>query len=164
MIDKNIHQIDDLLADVSRLAELPPDELHFSRASVSGWSVAQQLDHILKVCSAMLKGMLRPGDAPPGGINMTGRLILLVGRIPRGRGKAPERLRGVDASPEELAASLAETRRLLAEVRAESFGPANNPIVRHPYFGGLTPSQTLRTIVVHTRHHLRIAREIIAAR
>jgi hypothetical protein len=39
-----------------------------------------------------------------------------------------------------------------------------NVIIRHPFFGGLTPAQTLRSIVVHARHHLRIAREIIAAR
>ncbi len=164
MIDKSIHQLDDLLTDISRLTELRADDLQLRQPSISGWSVAQQLDHILKVCSAMLKGLIRPGEAPPAGINMIGRVILLVGRIPRGRGKAPERLRGVDASAEQLAASLEDVRRLLTEVRAESFRPANNPILRHPFFGGLTPAQTLRTIVVHTRHHLRIAREIIAAR
>lgn len=112
MIDKSIQQLDDLLADISRLTELKPDELQLRQLSISGWSVAQQLDHTLK----------------------------------------------------EGVASLEDVRRLLTAVRAESFRPANSPIIRHPFFGGLTPAQTLRSIVVHTRHHLRIAREIIAAR
>jgi hypothetical protein len=30
----------------------------------------------------------------------------------------------------------------------------------HPYFGGLTPVQTLRFLVVHTGHHLRIVADI----
>jgi hypothetical protein len=163
MMDKSIRDLDDLLADITGIVESRPGDLGRVRPSISAWSVAQQLDHILKVCSAMLNGLIRPGATPPRGINWIGRAILLFGRIPRGRAKAPERMRGVDATAEQLALAVEDTRRLLGDVRSDDFRPANVPVVRHPFFGGLNPSQSLRSAVVHTRHHLRIVSEILAA-
>jgi hypothetical protein len=160
MNSRTIDQLDILLDDIAGLVAASREQLRLRRPSISGWSVAQQLDHILKVCSAILKGLLRPGDPPPRGIKFIGRAILFTGWIPRGRGRAPKNVHGMDASAEELTAALEETRQLLAAVRKEAFRPPDEPVVMHPFFGGLTPSQTLRTIVVHTRHHLKIVREI----
>jgi hypothetical protein len=162
--DKSIRDLDDLLADITRIVEGRPSDLGRVRFTVSAWSVAQQLDHILKVCSATLTGLLHPGATPPHGINRIGRAILLFGWIPRGRARAPERMRGLDATAVQLALAVEDARQLLGEVRSDHFRPANVPVVRHPFFGGLNPSQTLRSTVVHTRHHLRIVREILAAR
>jgi DinB superfamily len=160
MNSRSTDQLDGLLDDIAGLVAASREQLQLRRPSISAWSVAQQLDHVLKVCSAILKGLLCPGDPPPRGIKFIGRAILFAGWIPRGRGRAPDSVLGTEASSEELTAALEETRQLLAAVRRESFRPADEPAVMHPFFGGLTPSQTLRVIVVHTRHHLKIVREI----
>jgi hypothetical protein len=86
---------------------------------------------------------------------MIGRLVLLTGWIPRGRGKAPEKLRGAVCSAEDLKARLVELDELIDRIAAEP--PRNgDPVVRHPFFGGLSFRQALRFLAIHTDHHLKI--------
>jgi hypothetical protein len=129
--------------------------------AVSAWSVAQQLDHLLKVAEFALVRLLAEGEPLPRGINLLGRVLLAWGRIPRGRGKSPAAARGEERSATELAAALARVRGLLAQVRERTALLASRePRVKHPYFGGLNPGQALRMGAIHTDHHLRIVADI----
>jgi hypothetical protein len=122
----------------------------------SAWCVAEHLDHTIKVTSSTMRVLLKP-ELPrlPNGINMIGRLVLLTGWIPRGRGKAPEKLRGAVCSAEDLKARLVELDELIDRIAAEP--PRNgDPVVRHPFFGGLSFRQALRFLAIHTDHHLKI--------
>jgi hypothetical protein len=128
---------------------------------VSGWSVAEQLDHVTKVLEAALARLL--AESPPlgQGINLVGRVLLAIGRIPRGVGKSPAAVRGAERSAAELRAAVERVRALLASVAADGSPLAGDrPVFRHPYFAGLTPGQTLRFLSVHTDHHLRIVADI----
>ena len=152
------------MTEIGELIARPEHELFASREAISKWSAAQHLDHSLKVCSAVLGSILEPSGSLPRGINFLGRLVLSLGWFPRGRGESPQSLRGTSATPQEIEASVGDIRRFLEMVDEHRVEAAKDPIVRHPYFGGLTASQALRFLVIHNRHHLRIINEVMKVR
>lgn len=99
---------------------------------------------------------------PP--LDWRGRLVLALGWIPRGKGKSPEALVGQEVTADALAGS---HRKCVEALRAVVDRPvllaARAPVMRHPYFGGLTATQTVRFARIHTGHHLKIVDEILAA-
>jgi hypothetical protein len=122
----------------------------------SAWCVAEHLDHTIKVASSTIQVLLKPTlPALPYGINFMGRMVLTSGWIPRGRGNAPEKLRGMPATKDELIARLTELDVILERTAATSDRDAT-PVLRHPLFGGLSFSQSLEFLVIHTNHHLKI--------
>lgn len=126
------------------------------RVPQSAWCVAEHLDHTLKVTNSTLRILLKP-ELPvlPKGINFIGRMVLLTGWIPRGRGRSPEKLRGAPATMHQLQALLDQLDELIERIAAEPPRKAS-AVFRHPFFGGLTYAQSLRFLAIHTEHHLRI--------
>jgi hypothetical protein len=122
----------------------------------SAWCVAEHLDHTLKVTTTTLQILLKP-ELPvlPRGINLIGRMVLLTGWIPRGRGRSPEKLRGAQVPADQLEAQLALLDELIERIASEP--PRNaSPVFRHPFFGGLTFAESLSFLTIHTEHHLKI--------
>lgn len=146
------------------LARMNDDELR-ATSPISAWSPAQHLDHMVKVSSA-LTGLILNFETPrlARGITITGRAVLALGWIPRGRGKAPERLHGTHVTRDELLASLDALAAKVQRVDATHLVASRGPIAPHPIFGGLTPRQALRFITVHNNHHMRIVRDVLRAR
>ena len=91
---------------------------------------------------------------------MLGRTILFLGWIPRGRGKSPDRVRGERTTGSLLQTALQEMDTLCGQLAIAKIAGSRVPIVPHPKFGGLTPAQALRFVVVHNEHHLRIIKDI----
>lgn len=130
--------------------------------AVSGWCPAEHVDHLAKVSTSIFDRILSKGVIDnPKPLSFIGRLILLIGWIPRGKGRSPEKLHGKRADHATLLASLSAAEALLA--RLDGFPLGNAPSVPHPRFGGLTPAQALRFVEVHNEHHLKIVRDITAA-
>src|ERR1700720_600218 len=89
------------LALMAELARGPEAELAARVPAVSGWSVAEQLEHLVLVDRSVLKTVRRllddphrqsaqsasPAQQPPAGINLLGRVVLGSGFIPRGRAR-----------------------------------------------------------------------------
>jgi hypothetical protein len=160
--DGNMATLRAQLGELRAVAQLPEAQLFTVRQQVSGWSPAEHLDHTVKVAQSVIH---RIGDAAaepsPRKMSMIGRAVLLFGWIPRGKGKAPERLRGVLCTVEDLEARIARYESALATVTAPTAAAARLPIVPHPRFGGLTPAEAVRFVAVHTRHHLRIVADVL---
>jgi DinB superfamily len=150
------------LQDMRALADSPESAL-FTESRCSGWTPAEHMDHLIKVTASIVNRILQ-SDAPRGETTLSalGRIILAVGRIPRGRGKAPERLRGARVGAAELHAGLTKLEGKLDELTAPHLADTRGAIVPHPRFGGLLPSQAMRFAAVHNDHHLRIIAEILA--
>lgn len=146
--------------------------------AVSGWTPAQHLFHAASIdrsVFAWLRGQCDDAEATArasaadssaeGGPNVTGQLLLLFGRFPRGRAQAPERF--VPPAPvgrEALAELLAENRTALHALwRCLPRIDALEGRRKHPVMGRLNPREWLRFARIHTGHHQRIVREIIAA-
>ena len=153
-----------LPAKVARLEEIsrwPAERLAKRNDRISGWSVAEQADHTLKVLSSILdrieRGKDLDGTVPPA--TMLGRFVMLTGYIPRGRGKSPAQFHGTAAPAEALASAVATVKQQLAALDRQRL---RHPglVLLHPIFRGLNPAQSVRLAEIHTEHHLKIIREI----
>ncbi|HVE71043.1 MAG TPA: DinB family protein [Thermoanaerobaculia bacterium] len=127
---------------------------------VSGWSPAAHADHLLKVTKSIID-RLPSDEACPRGISFVGRCVLGLGWIPRGIGKAPERLAGKQCTLEELQSRWERVSAALESVDTAAVDGARIRNVPHPRFGGLTPAQALRFVTVHNEHHLKIVGDIL---
>jgi len=160
--EKALSQIRSQNERIRALVLAGEDRLAIAQPRVSAWSVAEHLDHILKVAASVVRRINQPdAEAGPNGINLLGRAVLLGGWIPRGRGKSPERLAGTRVSGAEIETAIGKLETMLRAVVVETCQSSRTPTVPHPRFGGLTPSQALRFAVVHTNHHLRIVEDIL---
>jgi hypothetical protein len=154
------------LADVLGLGGLSAEELEARADGVSGWSVAQQLDHLALAGRGIFRGLAKNLDEESmearSGVTFPGRVVLFFGWIPRGKGKAPK---GTQPEPQDL-----ELELHMEEMNGafESLEPRLCELVDrgiwmpHPYFGGFDAVQWLRFTEIHNRHHLKIIREIRA--
>jgi len=148
------------LDEIGALLDACPLDLRAPR--ISGWSVGEQLDHATQVLVSGFS-LLDAGQEPTrqGEINLTGRILLGLGWLPRGVGKSPKGVLPKDASAETLRERLEELRhRLDALAAAPGRLDDPRPAIQHPYFGVLNPAQGVRFLAVHTRHHLKIVRDI----
>ena len=136
------------------------ERLFKTNERVSAWSPAEHVDHLLKVTKSIID-RLPSEEAVPRGISFVGRVILALRWIPRGRGRAPEKLTGKRATPSERQARLARVTVAVEAVDAAAVDATRIRNVPHPRFGGLTPAQALRFVTVHTEHHLKIVRDIL---
>jgi hypothetical protein len=93
-----------------------------------------------------------------------GMLVLKLGLIPRGRGRAPENTIPQHPDPAELAARF---QKLLDQVGAlePSLPMIADSVVtrRHHQLGHYTAAQWLRFAQVHHVHHRKIIRDILRA-
>lgn len=176
------------LALMAELARGPEAELAARAPAVSGWSVAEQLEHLVLVDRAVLKSVRRLLDdpqrqaaqsaqeaqpaPPPPGINLLGRVVLGTGFIPRGRARTLPPFQPGAAPPAAAVGAgiawivgIAEIEREVREL-APRLGEleAGGGRLRHPLFGGLGGRQWLRFVTVHQHHHLKIVRDIRRAR
>lgn len=160
MTQRTLQTLSQQLDEIARLAA-SSSTLSASSQAISGWTVAEHLDHLLKVSGSVIEIILDPKEEIPRRISLIGRAILLTGWIPRGRGRSPKSVIGTRANGEEIGQALEKIRALLGPVSSSSSFRTDVAIVRHPVFRGLTAAQGLRFLVVHNRHHLKIVREVI---
>lgn len=156
-----LEQVDHLIA----LAEGPGSALNGAdreRTPVSRWSPLEHAEHLALADEAslhQLEAALDRDDGPKG--TLVGRLVLLLGWIPRGVGKAPEQTRAEGVDRYEVAERLRAVRE-----RIEALGGRLDEVAAargrasHPVFRGLTAAQWLKFLSVHHRHHLKIIEDI----
>lgn len=155
-IDRQFEQIGELVA-----AGDPALAVHAPK--VSAWSVGQQVDHMLNVAHGVFSRLTGEGDDElPHGINLTGRLLLAIGWLPRGVGKSPRSALPGEAPVAEVLG--ARQVRLRGDFQGLRFRTgllaSRRRLLKHPYFGGLDCAQALRFLSVHNHHHLKIVRDI----
>lgn len=126
--------------------------------AISDWSVGRHVEHCALAASSIARALLASDSQPPGGPTAAGWIVLLAGRIPRGRGRAPQAVVPVtERAPAELHARLDEAAALTE--RARRADPA--AWFRHFGLGVLRRDRALRFLDIHHRHHLRIVRDIL---
>jgi len=157
--------VDELLRrDAALLARLVP--------RCSGWSSEQHLAHVTLANELVLRNIanlaagqglliVRGGTPHPRALH-----VLESGRIPRGEAQSPRMVRPPERVQRELLAQwLADGRRALGELLALDDAALSPGELRIPHqlLGPLDLPQWARFGVVHTRHHLAIVEEILAA-
>ncbi len=163
-----IHAVLQGLARVEGILGWPAERLYVIVESVSGWSPAQQVEHILLSLDRMLDVIdgLESGEderiREKGAPRLMARALLMTGHIPRGRANAPEMVHP-DAIPSR--ATLREKHgevRSAADARAESVRilPGIPGVIPHGFLGFFNAAQWLRFARIHTDHHLAIIDDI----
>ncbi len=135
--------------------------------AISGWSVAEHVEHLARAHNPLFVKLaeLAETDDPAlahGRMTLVGLWVLWTGRIPRGRGKAPERTRPTAGSLHQVRSLVAESSESFERLAARrSELEAVRARIDHPYFGRLLPRHWLRFVELHHDHHLAIVREIL---
>lgn len=156
---------------IARLLERSGDHLTRVVPPVSGWNAEQHLAHLALanelVCrnlKSLLKGsgalVQDEGEPPPEAL-----AILQSGRFPRGAAQAPRMVRPPDVVRRDFLAEWLSSNRLDFEELSARTGEieAAHKRIPHQVLGPLTATRWLRFAAMHTRHHLDIAREVLAA-
>ena len=153
-------QLDELRA-LARQPDLAPVRAE----EVSGWSVGEQLEHLLLTDRMILDGFDRLLDgkvtSAGGGPTAVGRFILMSGYIPRGRGRAPKGVVPGALSPDEIASGFEDVKMRFHELepRLDEI-QASRATYRHPLMGDFNAGQWLKFVKIHHRHHAKIIRDI----
>lgn len=157
--------------EIDALLALGQTELERAAPAVSSWSPGRHIWHVCRVNSVMFGHIRQLLEEPQsasqeGGLTPIGRLVLLFRWIPRGRGQAPEAVLPPDTpGTDELKRTVEESRGKLLEVESLCRSRDSRRWLRHGrkhhfVFGELTAIQWLCFGRIHTRHHLRIVRDI----
>ncbi len=147
-----------------------PELCETSAPAVSRWSVKDHLEHLSIAHGGIVTWIERARDGDPkldtgGHPNLLGRIVLLVGAVPRGRGKAPERTLPKDTGAEELVARLRGIREQVEGLEGSLAQlQASRATRNHFAFGDLNPTQWLQFTVIHHNHHQKIIRDVLEAR
>lgn len=90
--------------------------------------------------------------------NLARSFVYISGRIPRGRGKAPEIvLPKGEINSDALAIQIANVRESISEISKLD----RNSFIKHPYFGELNVKHVQTFLILHTVHHLKIIQDIL---
>ncbi len=157
--------------EIERTLSLPATAVQRVVAEVSGWSVEHHIAHVslanelvVRNLRSLLKGagpfVVEVGEPPAEAL-----AVLTAGKFPRGRAQSPRIVRPPETvNREYLDEWLAGNARDFAELRGKAAQlDVCSLKVPHQILGPLSAAQWVRFAATHTRHHLDIAREILAA-
>lgn len=158
--------------DVVRLLAVQSRAVDTRAPSVSGWSAVEHASHVTLANELVLRnlvnlsrgsGLLVVADAEQVPRALA---ILAAGVLPRGEARSPRMV--VPPSGVDLATAREWAGRFTEDLAAfrRGFDPRADRArlyVPHQVLGPLDLAQWARFGAVHTRHHLAIAREVLAA-
>ncbi|WP_136466704.1 DUF1569 domain-containing protein [Flagellimonas onchidii] len=126
---------------------------------VSKVDVAWHLDHMLKTINVICKSLEASNpDEYKSNFNLTRTLIYAWGDFPRGVAKSPKVVRPPDVIlTEDLHRQIEMAKENLKVLQ----GLEANVHFEHPYFSVLDKKKSIRFLKIHTRHHLKIVRDIV---
>ncbi len=153
----------DYSCDVAR------DAAHCAKAAstVSEWSVGDHLEHVMRADAGILQWLhkVAGGNEPDqsGRPTRVGYLVLLLGFIPRGRGKAPTWTRPERPRMDVIRDGLGEARESAHRLRGHVATLRNSPArMPHPLLGHFSAYQWVRFARIHHAHHRRIMDDIVS--
>jgi len=138
----------------SRISLFSNENSAISKSNV-GWHIEHSLLTINGVTKVILES--NPKDYK-WKFKLSRLLIFILGKIPRGKAKAPQIVIPKDTISEtQLLANLVQTRKLILELEIIS----NDHYFEHPFLGKLKKKAAIRFLEIHTNHHLKIIEDII---
>jgi hypothetical protein len=125
-----------------------------SEASV-GWHIEHSLLVIKQVTATVAQSEPKLYKSK---FNLSRFFVFLIKTIPRGKAKAPKVVIPVDEiTIETLQESLKNTYQAIAYLK----DCQENQYFMHPFFGQLNKKQTIKFLAIHTKHHLKIVRDVL---
>jgi len=128
-------------------------------SKVSNSTVGWQIDHSLLVINGIVEQLeiSNPNEFLPKW-NFPKFMVFTMGKIPRGKAKAPKVVIPTQvATQEELKDKLVTAKKNILKLNTFS----ENQFFNHPYFKDLNVKQTEKFLTIHTKHHLKIIEDIL---
>lgn len=127
--------------------------------SVSTSDIAWQIDHSLKVFNLVSETLVNSDlELYSSKFNKWRLLLFTIGYFPRGKVKAPKFAR----PPEVILTEDLVSQFQLVYQNIDNIKSANNNVhFKHFIFGVLNKNRTIRFLLIHTKHHLKIIRDIL---
>ena len=119
-----------------------------------GWHIEHSLLVIIKIMHSVSKS--DPNNYK-WKLKFYWTLAVILNRFPRGKGKAPEVVKPKQIDKTDYDALFAEAKQALTRLKNVD----KNQFFLHPAFGNLNKKNTFIMLDIHTKHHLKIIREII---
>ncbi len=131
-----------------------------SNLNVSQSTIGWQIDHSLLVINSVIDQLRQSNPQNyKWKFNKIRLLIQITNKIPRGRVRVPKSVKPMDvASAEYLKLKLELAKKNITEM--EQF--PSNSYFTHPFFGDLNLKRTIWFLRLHTKHHLKIIKDINA--
>lgn len=128
-------------------------------SKVSTAPVGWHLAHNLKVIHSILDGLENSDpDQYRRSFSWKKEFVYLTGKIPRGKARAPRMvIPEENISEVELREQIDSAKTGVNHIASGS----KTSFFEHPYFGHIKRDETAKFLVIHTEHHLKIARDIV---
>ena len=150
VLDKNIALLKQLESHIKDYQKINPI---ISNENI-GWHIAHSCMVINSITNAIINS--NPANAKPG-FSAAYYWVLYTNHIPRGKAKAPSIvIPNRDITQNQIEQELERAKnniQLLSTIE-------NQKYFTHPIFGDLNVTKTVKFFVVHTKHHLKIIRDI----
>ncbi len=148
-----------LQAQLKALEQFLP-EFEKTNTNISDASIGWHIEHSLLVIKQITATV---AQSEPhlyvNKFNFTRCWVFLFSYIPRGKAKAPKVVIPTNTlDVESLKESIAHTYQALNYLK----DCQPNQYFMHPFFGLLNKAQTFRFLAIHTKHHLKIIKDIVA--
>lgn len=127
--------------------------------AVSQADVAWHLDHMLKTINLISENLKNsnPNDYSSG-FSLQQLIVFTTGTIPRGVAQSPQAVRPPDVIlKDSIYLQLKEAKERINAITSLD----KDAFIEHPVFKTLDRDQTRRFIEIHTRHHLKIVKDIL---
>jgi hypothetical protein len=127
---------------------------------ISQKSVNWHIDHSLRVIIGICKTLILANPKTYSWkFNLKRTVIFSYGKIPRGKGRAPKVVMPNDViKNEEIIERIAEANKMVNTIANLN----KHCYFKHPLFGNLSLSKSQYFMVLHTKHHLHIIKDILA--
>jgi hypothetical protein len=134
-------------------------QLEARNDAISASTVGWQIEHDLLVISSVIEGVKRSDPAKyTWQFKPLKYVVLWRGVIPRGKVGAPKLVTPGEITQETLHLHIALCRQRLDELELVGAGH----YFTHPFFGDLKKKEAIPFLFIHTEHHLKIIREMLA--
>jgi DinB superfamily len=125
-------------------------------AATVGWHIEHALLATTNIVEALKKSNAKDYSWQ---FNTKRFFVFTAGKIPRGKGKAPE-----SVQPAVLNAAHLKTRIDTAKTKINELSTLDaNNYFQHHFFGKLNVKATIKFLNIHMRHHLNIINDIVNA-
>lgn len=138
------------------------NNINLQNKAISKAAIGWHLDHSLLTINSIYETLKKSDTtAYNPSFNFPKVIMFSLGRIPRGRAKAPEKVQPKD-SP-SIKTIEEQIENAYKNLNRSDALPQNSNFV-HPYIGQLNRNEAKRFLKIHTLHHLKICRDILEAK
>ncbi len=157
----NTNAMQELNILINKLEEKIPS-MDAVNTQISSAKVGWHIEHSLLVVINIANGFKQSNPKTYSWkFNINRTFIWTIGKIPRGKGKAPKVVQPqAKITKELLLESVERAKNSIAELNKVQ----NNQYFSHPYFGHLNLKPTIKFLKIHTKHHLDIINDIVKAK